>query len=107
MRTSTGSKAESKQRRGSTGKKTKPASEPKSTVPIMGVVTWTDPQKKPEAILLEVEYDPRDDRGDIFLSVNLRSVASIELRPFRRPLLDDEGRVDSGHVEDAMRLANA
>jgi len=96
--------ARSKTNRGATKKKR--ADEP-STIPLMGIATWTDPQRPPQAFVLEARFDPEMESAHVCLNVNLRRVSSLEIRPVRRPLLMKDGSVDPGHVEDAEKLANA
>ena len=79
----------------------------KPVMPLMGTVTWTDPQKKPVSFYLDTDYDPENETGHICLTVKLRSIASIVLSPVRRQLVGSDGRPDPGHVDDAIRLANS
>jgi hypothetical protein len=108
MRQGSGAKTTTRSTKGGhSGKKIRrPQGHDDMIVPIMGLVTWNDPQRKPTPILLDVNYDPETETGHICLNVKLRQIQAIELRPARRPLLDASGKVDPGHVEDAMRLAN-
>ena len=71
------------------------------TTQLMGFVTWTDPLRKPEMFVMEAPFDHETESACVHLDFNLRSVASIELRPARRPLKDT-----AGVVADALRLAN-
>jgi len=71
------------------------------SMPLMGIVTWTDPLKQPLWFELEAPFDPETEAAQVVLSIRLRSVASIELRPARRSMQDIEG-----HASDAVRLAN-
>jgi hypothetical protein len=72
------------------------------TIPLMGILTWTDLRKEPLAFVLDVPYDSDSESAEVRIMVRLRSVASIELRPVRRPLSDVDGQ-----VADAVRLANS
>lgn len=71
------------------------------TIQLMGFVNWTDPMRKPEIFVLEAPYNPETESACLHLDIKLRSVASIEVRPARRPLKDT-----AGVVADALRLAN-
>lgn len=71
------------------------------TIQLMGFVNWTDPMRKPELFVLEAPYNPETESACLHLDIKLRSVASIEVRPARRPLKDT-----AGVVADALRLAN-
>ncbi len=85
------------------GKLPRPGSEPphQETIQLMGFVNWTDPMRKPELFVLEAPYNPETESACLHLDIKLRSVASIEVRPARRPLKDT-----AGVVADALRLAN-
>src|SRR5579883_1267245 len=63
------------------------------TIPLMGILTWTDSRKEPLAFVLDVPYDSDSESAEVRIMVRLRSVASIELRPVRRPLSDVDGQV--------------
>ncbi len=72
------------------------------TTQLMGFVNWTDPLRKPEMFVIEAPFNPETESACLHLDINLRSVASIEVRPARRPLKDT-----AGVVADALRLANS
>lgn len=71
------------------------------TIQLMGFVNWTDPLRKPELFVVQAPFNPETESACLHLDINLRSVASIEVRPARRPLKDT-----AGVVADALRLAN-
>lgn len=71
------------------------------TIQLMGFVSWTDPLRKPELFLIHAPFNPETESACLHLDINLRSVASIDVRPARRPLKDT-----AGVVADALRLAN-
>lgn len=71
------------------------------TIKLMGFVRWTDPLRAPEAFIIDAPFNQQAETACVHLDVNLRSVASIEIRPARRPMNDIKGV-----IEDALRLAN-
>lgn len=71
------------------------------TIDIMGIVTWTDPMRPPEMFVLKAPFDPKAETAHLVFDLKLRSVASIEIRPARRPLKDT-----AGAIADGIRLAN-
>ena len=70
-------------------------------MPFMGYITWTDPQRKPDVFALRICCTPDGEFANICMKIPTRDVASIELRPARRPMHDR-----AGHVADAIRLAD-
>lgn len=107
MAKASGSRTRRKPELAKESEETKPARPgSKDTMPLMGIVTWTDPQQKPTPFVLDVEFAPGDETAHLCLSLKLRAIASIEFRPVRRPLRDSDGRIEAGHVADAERLAN-
>lgn len=75
---------------------------PSPTMELMCLVSWTDPLRAPDAFYVNARYDPESELASMSLDINLRQVASLEIRPARRPLTDK-----AGVVVDAIRLANA
>ena len=69
-------------------------------MPFMGYITWTDPQRKPDVFALRICCTPDGEFANVCMKIPTRDVASLELRPARRPMNDR-----AGHVADAIRLA--
>lgn len=70
-------------------------------MPFMGYITWTDPLKKPDVFAMKVCCTPDGELATIHMTIPTRDIASIELRPARRPMHDHKG-----NAEDGIRLAN-
>lgn len=70
--------------------------------PFMGLIRWTDPTREPDMFAMRVCCTGDGEMAHICMKIPTREIASIELRPARRPMTDH-----AGHAEDAVRLANA
>lgn len=68
--------------------------------PFMGLIRWTDPQREPDMFHMRVCCTNDGEFAHICMKIPTREIASIELRPARRPMDDHKG-----NVEDGIRLA--
>ncbi len=68
--------------------------------PFMGLIRWTDPKREPDMFTMRVCCTQEGEFAHICMKIPTRGMASIELRPARRPMGDHKG-----NVADAIKLS--